>query len=73
MTKCKRCAITVADTSRAKARRGVNDFDAVLPVDTLVALALTKKIVDHAVRDGILRYKTGLDTLFTDHLESTLA
>jgi len=66
MTKCKRCAITVADTSKTKARRGVNDFDAVLPVDTLVALAL-KKIVDHAVRDGIL------DTLFADHLESTLA
>ena len=37
--KCKRCAITVADASKAKARKGVNDFDAVLPVDTLVALA----------------------------------
>ena len=56
MAKCKRCVITVADASEAKARKGVNDFDTVLPVDTLVALALTKKLVDHAVRNGILRY-----------------
>ena len=45
MAKCKRCAIAVADASKAKARKpspgleGVNDFDVMLPVDPLVALA----------------------------------
>jgi hypothetical protein len=44
MAKCKRCVITVADASTAKARKsspgleGVNDFNAVLPVGHLVAL-----------------------------------
>ena len=45
MANCKRCAIAVADASKAKARKqspgleGVIDFDVVLPVDSLVALA----------------------------------
>ena len=45
MAKCKRCAITVADASKAKVRKpslgleGVSDFDAVLPVEPLVPLA----------------------------------
>ncbi len=45
MAKSKRCAIAVADASKAKARKpspgleGVDDFDVVLPVDPLVALA----------------------------------
>ena len=44
MAKFKRCAITVGDASKAKARKPspglevVNDFDAVLPVDPLVVL-----------------------------------